>query len=67
MWPGAGSAIISMGQCCRVFIELDFLQHVSDIRDLKEDGTSKTAIFRALESFKKFAVLKSGKLKSITL
>ena len=39
----------------------------SDPYQLPSNNNSKTAIFLALESFPKFAVLKSGKLKSLTL
>ena len=31
MWPGVGSATKSLGQCNRIFIELNFLQHAADI------------------------------------
>ena len=33
MWPWVGSATKSLGQCCRIFIELNFLQHAVDIGD----------------------------------
>ena len=33
VWPVVGSATKSLGQCCRIFIELNFLQHAADIGD----------------------------------
>ena len=33
MYPGAGSATKLLGQCYRIFIELDFLQHAAGIGD----------------------------------
>ena len=33
MSPGVGFATKSLGQCCRLFIGLNFLQHAADIGD----------------------------------
>ena len=33
VWPEVGSATKSLGQCFRIFIELNFLQHAADIGD----------------------------------
>ena len=33
VWPEVGSATKSLSQCCRIFIELNFLEHAADIGD----------------------------------
>ena len=33
VWPWVGSATKLLGQCCRIFIDLNFLQHAADFGD----------------------------------